>query len=303
MRSFKSNENIHKKEGGLYYVVSANKASLVTLFNIYLERIMCEALDDHESSVSIGGQLITNVRFEVDIVENAVDEVSNPVNNHHNVQNGYWSRQDESDDKQPKWLPKREQVKRPVENFKYLRAIISNEGSKPDVLCWIARTTAALSRLTIIWRDKNISLASKVKLMQTLTLSSFLYACESWTLTAELERLLKISYRDHVMNKEVRNRIQNAIVAYDDGDSLRAVEGRERWKGIVATSSVVPRRRPMLKDWDELRDEKEDRSKLQCPLTQSDDSGDLKTESWSFMLGYSTFVVIERTKCAFWNNV
>ena len=31
MRSFKSNENIHKKEGGSYYVVSANKTSSVTL--------------------------------------------------------------------------------------------------------------------------------------------------------------------------------------------------------------------------------------------------------------------------------
>ena len=31
MRSFKSNENIHKKEGWSYYVVSANKASSVTL--------------------------------------------------------------------------------------------------------------------------------------------------------------------------------------------------------------------------------------------------------------------------------
>ena len=31
MRSFKSNENIPKKEGGSYYVVSANKASSVTL--------------------------------------------------------------------------------------------------------------------------------------------------------------------------------------------------------------------------------------------------------------------------------
>ena len=28
---FKSKENIHKKEGGSYYVVSANKASSVTL--------------------------------------------------------------------------------------------------------------------------------------------------------------------------------------------------------------------------------------------------------------------------------
>ena len=31
MRSLKSNKNIHKKEGGSYYVVSANKASSVTL--------------------------------------------------------------------------------------------------------------------------------------------------------------------------------------------------------------------------------------------------------------------------------
>ena len=32
MRSFKSSENIHKKEGGSYYVVSANKASSYSMF-------------------------------------------------------------------------------------------------------------------------------------------------------------------------------------------------------------------------------------------------------------------------------
>ena len=31
MSSFKGNENIHKKEDGSYYVVSANKASSVTV--------------------------------------------------------------------------------------------------------------------------------------------------------------------------------------------------------------------------------------------------------------------------------
>ena len=45
-----------------------------TPFNIFLERIMCEALDDHEGSVSIGGRLITNFRFADDIVVNAVEE-------------------------------------------------------------------------------------------------------------------------------------------------------------------------------------------------------------------------------------
>ena len=32
------------------------------------------------------------------------------------------------------------------------------------------------------------------------------------------------------------------------GDPLRATEDREGWKGIVATSSVVPRRPPRLRD-------------------------------------------------------
>ena len=55
-----------------------------------------------------------------------------------------------------------------VENFKYPGATISDEGSKQEILSRIAQTTAALSRLKIIWRDENISLASKVKRMRTL---------------------------------------------------------------------------------------------------------------------------------------
>ena len=45
-----------------------------TLFNIFQERTMREALDDHEGSVSIGGRLITNFRFADDIVVNAEEE-------------------------------------------------------------------------------------------------------------------------------------------------------------------------------------------------------------------------------------
>ena len=45
-----------------------------TLFNIFLEIIICEALDDHEGSVSIGGQLISNFHFADDIVVNAEEE-------------------------------------------------------------------------------------------------------------------------------------------------------------------------------------------------------------------------------------
>ena len=37
------------------------------LFDIFLERIMTDALEDHEVTVSIGGRTITNLRFADDI--------------------------------------------------------------------------------------------------------------------------------------------------------------------------------------------------------------------------------------------
>ena len=84
--------------------------------------------------------------------------------------------------------------------------------------------------------------------MRTLIISTFLFACESWTLTAEIERgiqalemrcyrrLLNISYKDHVTNEEVRNRIQNAIGVHDD--FLTMVKKRQlRWYGHISISS------------------------------------------------------------------
>ena len=44
-----------------------NTGGMNTLFNIYLERIMTDALDDHEGTVSTGGRAITNLRFAADI--------------------------------------------------------------------------------------------------------------------------------------------------------------------------------------------------------------------------------------------
>ena len=42
-------------------------SSFTHLFNIFLERIMSDALEEHEGNVSIGGRNITNLRFADDI--------------------------------------------------------------------------------------------------------------------------------------------------------------------------------------------------------------------------------------------
>ena len=211
-------------------------------------------MDDHEGSVSIGGRLFTNFRFADDIVVNAEEEEKAGVLVDRLDRTTTRYKMEIGPDKtkvmtnNPNGFQRQIKIKgqrlEEVENFKYLRAIISNEGSKPEILSRIAQITVALSRLKIIWRDKNISLASKVKLI----LSTFLYACESWTLTAETERriqvlemrcyksLLRISYKDHVTNEEVRNGIQNATGMHDD--LLTVVKKRKlRWYGHISRSS------------------------------------------------------------------
>ena len=152
--------------------------------------------------------------------------------------------------------------------------------------------------------------------MRSLVTPIFLYACESWTLTAELLRrtqamemrcyrkIQHISYKNHVTNEAVRAKIKQTIGSHEDlltivkrckpkwyghvsrssglaeiilqgtvkggrrhgrqrkrwEDNIRewtglefaksqgAVENREKWRKLVAKSSVVPQRPPWL--WD-----------------------------------------------------
>ena len=84
--------------------------------------------------------------------------------------------------------------------------------------------------------------------MRSLVTSIFLYACESWTLTAELQRriqamemrcyfkILHISYKDHVTNEEVHANVQQAIGSHED--LLTMVKRcKLQWYGHVSRSS------------------------------------------------------------------
>ena len=66
-----------------------------------------------------------------------------------------------------------------VTSVKYLGSVITDEGSKPEILSRIAQATAALTRLKPVWNDRSISLSSKIRLMRSLVTSIVLYACES----------------------------------------------------------------------------------------------------------------------------
>ena len=178
-----------------------------TLFNIFLERIMSDALEEHDGKVSTGGRNITNLQFA----------------------------------------------------------------------------------------DDTDALAEEEQELEALV-ESLNKTCTRYKMEISAERLLNISYKDHVTNEEVRRKIQAAIGEYDElltlvkkrklrwfghvsrssglaktilqgtvkgkrgrqkkrwednikewtglhfASSTRAAENRSRWKGTVANSSVVPRR-------------------------------------------------------------
>ena len=86
------------------------------------------------------------------------------------------------------------------------------------------------------------------------SLVTSLYACESWTRTAELQgriqamemrcyrKILRISYKDYVTNEEVRAKIQQAIGPHED--LLTIVKRRTlQWYGHVSRSSGLAKPR------------------------------------------------------------
>ena len=160
-----------------------------TLFNIFLERIMSDALEEHDGKVSIGGRNITTLRFadDIDALAEEEQELEALVESLYKTCTRY--KMEISVEKTKLMTTSANGIQREIKvkgqklgtvtSFKYLGAVVSDDGSKPEVLSRSAQATAALTKLKPIWRDNNISLGPKVKLMRSLGISIFLYACES----------------------------------------------------------------------------------------------------------------------------
>ena len=180
---------------------------------------MSDALEDLDGKIIIGGRNIANLRFanrksrqnlhKMEINAEKTKRITNSANGIRRE------------------MKVEGQKLGTVTSFKYLGAVVSDDGSKPEILSRPAQATAVLKKLNTIWRDNNITLQTEVKLMRSLAISISLYACESWTLTAEIKKrthsfemrcyrkLLNISYKDHVTNEEVSIKSQAAIGLYD----------------------------------------------------------------------------------------
>ena len=127
-------------------------------------------MDDHEGSARMGERL-TNFCFADYIVVNAEEEEAgvlvdllDAITIRYKMEIGQDKTKVMTNNSNGFQREIKIKGQRLVEVEKLLGAIISKEGSKPEILSRIVQTTAALSRLKIIWREKNISLAPKVNL-------------------------------------------------------------------------------------------------------------------------------------------
>ena len=122
-----------------------------------------DALEEHDGKVSIGGRNITNLWFaddtdalaeeeqELDALAESLDKTctrykikisAKETKLMTNSANGIQTE-----------IKVKGQKLGTVTSFKYLGAVVSDDGSKPETLSKIAQGTAALTKLKPIWRD------------------------------------------------------------------------------------------------------------------------------------------------------
>ena len=226
------------------------------LFNIFLENIMQEALQDHSTTISIGGRQICNLRFadDIDLMGKTEKELQELTSKLDNSASKYGMEISAEKSKilvnstlptVPTNISMNGEILEEVDSFKYLGAIINKEGtSLQEVKTRLAIALAAMTKLSKIWQSNKIQISSKVKLYKTLVTSIALYGCESWTLNSEserriqafemkcLRRILGISYRERKTNEHVWNQIMNHV--NDIQPLLKIVKSRKlKWFGHV----------------------------------------------------------------------
>ena len=137
-------------EGWFRTTVGVRQGCLLspTLFNILLERIMADALEDHKSTVSIGGRTISNLRFadDIDGLAGSELELANLMERLDETSTEYGMQI--STEKTKLMTNNTNGISsnirvigeklETVQSFKHLGAIVTDEGSMPEIRSRIA---------------------------------------------------------------------------------------------------------------------------------------------------------------------
>ena len=128
-----------------------------TLFNIFLERIMTDALEDREDAVGIGGRTITNLRFadgvdglageeeELAKLIECLDKASTAYSMAASAEKTKLMANNTSDINTE--INANGQKLETVTSFTYLGSFITDEGSKPDIFFLDSTDTSSIDQV------------------------------------------------------------------------------------------------------------------------------------------------------------
>ena len=255
------------------------------LFNIYAENIMRDVLDKWEGGVGIGGRLITNLRYADDttLIAGTKEDLTEIM-----------ERVRKTSEKAGLYLivlktkvmttgdigevavdGKTVEV---VKKFVFLGALITKDGlCDKEIRRRIAMGKAAMGGLTTVWKDRGITLQTKVKLVKALVFPIVLYGAETWTMRKterkkidafELwcwRRVMRVSWMERKTNVWVlenvkpkwtlESRVIKAALSYF-GHVVRKERGMENDVMLGGMRGKRRRGRPRTKWLDTIKDVK-----------------------------------------------
>ncbi|KAI8433901.1 hypothetical protein MSG28_015827 [Choristoneura fumiferana] len=196
------------------------------LFNAYTEHIMRIALENWTDGIPIGGKNISNLRYADDttLLATSEDKIGELLTRIETVSLEFGLKLNRTKtkimivDRGRNNAPEVTEIAncQVVQSYVYLGSLVSNKGgSEDEIKRRMVITRCAMDRLSKVWRDRNITKTTKIRLVRALVFPIFLYGAETWTVKERerqridaLEmwcwrRLLRVSWTQHRTNVSI----------------------------------------------------------------------------------------------------
>ena len=203
------------------------------LYNVYSEVVMRRVLEDWNGGVKIGGRLFSNLRYADDtmLIASSPAELLEFMGRLERISSEYGLKVNVNKTKVMIIDRDNENRRQPakigafdvVDKFVYLGSMLHRTGyCEFEIRRRIEIARSAMIQLTNIWRNRNITRATKVSLVNALVFPIFFYASETWVIRSNdrkridafemwvWRRMLRIPWTARRTNASVLNEINPA---------------------------------------------------------------------------------------------
>lgn len=208
------------------------------LFIALLERAMEKMEKSEMGGIDIGGRTIKDLRFadDIDLLATSAGGLQMLIELTHDGGRDYGLHLNKDKTKvmisgansdKAEFQIESEKLER-VDQFVYLGSLITSDNNcSKEIDRRIAIARGMFASLKEIWKSGNVSIRTKLRIVETCVFSTLLYACETWTVKKrdkdrleafEMEcyrKMLRISWRQRVRNDVIRNQLGKQKSIYE----------------------------------------------------------------------------------------